>query len=140
MSSRNHSSAPLARAAMEIARSMETAIEGKAPEVRVDTDAATFRKIAAILHDLSGQISGCGGTECMGRPIDGVRFWVAQESLRAEQARVAKLSEENDRLKAALRSIADGDLEELRLARLFGEPTGMVHQLRDFAGRVLGNA
>jgi hypothetical protein len=140
MSTRNDSSAPLVLAAREIARSMEAAVEGKAAETRVDTDAATFRKIAAVLNGLSTHLSGCGGTECMGRPIDGVRFWVAQERLKAEQARVAMLSEENSRLKTALQSIADGDLEELRLARLFGEPVGIVHQVRDFAGRALGNA
>lgn len=140
MSRRNDSTAPLVQAAGEIARSMEKAVEGKAGETRVDTDAATFRKIAAILQDLGAHFAGCCGAECMGRPIDGMRFWVAQDRLQAEQARVAMLSRENERLKGALRLIADGDLEELRLAHLFGEPAGVVHQVRDFAGRALGNA
>jgi hypothetical protein len=140
MSSRNDSIAPLAQAAKDIARSMLTAVDGRADESRVDTDAATFRRIGAMLERLCSEVSECGDPECMCRPIDGIRFWVATDRLKAEQDKVMALREENLHLKAALKSIADGDFEELRLAHLFGETAGVAHHVRDFAGRALGNA
>jgi hypothetical protein len=140
MSIRKDKLAPLVSAAKGIAQSMATAVEGRTDESRVDTDAMTFRKIAIILEELCANVAGCEGRECMGRPIDGIRFWVTADQLKAEQDKAAMLSREVQRLKEALKSIADGDFEELRLARLFGETAGVAHHVRDFAGRALGNA
>lgn len=125
--------------ARQTAESMATAIANKPTHVEVKTDSATFGAIARMLVELSNHLSGCGGDECMGQSIDGLRLWVTQDRLTMEQARVAFLTEENQRLHGALRVIADGNLESMRMAQVLGETSSVVTELQAYAGTVLRN-
>ena len=66
-----------------------------AADSHVRVPIAQFRAIAAMLIDLADRVdTGCGA-DCMGRPIDGVRFWAPADLLAAERRRAERAEAEN---------------------------------------------
>lgn len=62
------------------------AVVGSADETAtVQMTVAQFRDLAGMMTQLADAASGCGGSDCMGAPVDGFRFWVAHPSLGTPQ-------------------------------------------------------
>lgn len=83
--------ATLARSARETAKGMAAATEGHPDTARVSVAAGQFRLIATMLAQLADDAARCSANGCMGRPIDGFRFWVPHEQFARVAAEVAEL-------------------------------------------------
>jgi hypothetical protein len=129
--------AALVEAAKKAARGMLASTEGKDGAAAVNTDVRTFRSLAAMLNTLSGEVAQCGGSDCMGRKIDGLRLWVTHDQLTVAQAEAETLRHEIYRLRAALRRIAEEDAEPMGLVALFDDASSVRHHFRGLAATAL---
>lgn len=78
----------LAASARTEAARMLAAVEGKeGVEVRLPVD--QFRRLAGLLAALGRSAGACGGCDCLGAPVDGVRLWVTREAGERRQADTA---------------------------------------------------
>lgn len=93
-------------AAAERAASTLTGSLGDKPdETPIETNAGSLRGLAAVIANLLAEVKACGGPDCMGRSINGVRLWATQDRLDQEIQRAADATERADRYAAALRTI-----------------------------------
>lgn len=123
----------LIAAAVETAAGLDRTVQvvqgGDAP---VRTTGATLKGLSGLLRCLSDEVSSCGGADCMGRKIEGLRLWVTMDQFNAVEAEAKALREERDRLTAALRQIADGTAIDVQ-DRFFGDAEGAMRSVRTFA-------
>lgn len=70
--------ATLAATAREEAARMLAASDGHDGHVRIPV--AQFRGLAHLLTALGRAAGACGGSECMGAPVNGVRLWVTRDA------------------------------------------------------------
>lgn len=65
------------------------AVHGKEPKTRIETDATTLLAIGEVMALMLEDLHACGGTQCMGRAIDGIKLWVTQNQFDAAHKRAA---------------------------------------------------
>lgn len=95
------------RAAETLARSMAD----KPADAPIETNAGSLRGLAEVIGALVGEANRCGGVDCMGRSIDGMKLWVTRDRFEEIESRAA-------RYEATLRAIAraaeaGGDMDML---------------------------
>lgn len=84
-------------------RAMETlrgSLADKPGDMTIETDVQSLQGLADVISRLLDEVLRCGGEECMGRSIDGVKLWVARDQYLA-------LEQLNERHTRALRAIAE---------------------------------
>lgn len=125
--------------ARRLANAVARSIGNVPDEAGVGARARVLRKLCGHLFALADEVGGCGSRDCMGRPIDGVRFWIPQDRHAIEVGRSERLAAENQRLRAALTAIAeDSHIEEDDwVGRVFGDPAARERHLRDIAASAL---
>ena len=92
----------LISAARDTARGMAEAVAGRGDDCTVTVKGGQFRFIATMLEKLADatRASTC---DCMGKPIDGIRFWVPQERFVLERERADRLANELVELRESIR-------------------------------------
>jgi hypothetical protein len=85
---------------MATSREMLATAEGKSDAERIAIDIRSFRGIAALLGAVAAESSGCGSSDCMGKMVDGIRFWVTKDQFDAVAQRAAVAENEVERLAA----------------------------------------
>ena len=70
--------ATLAATAREEAARMLAAAQGHDGHVRIPAE--QFRHLAHLLAALGRAAGACGGSECLGAPVDGVRLWMTRDA------------------------------------------------------------
>lgn len=70
--------AALARSARQEAAEMLAATEGRDGVVRMPVE--QFRQLAGLLAALGRSAGACGGSDCLGAPVDGIRLFVARDA------------------------------------------------------------
>ena len=74
--------ADLARAAREEAEKMlATTADAQGGQVRMPVE--QFRALAGLLAALGRSAGACGGSDCLGAPVDGIRLFVARDAAAA---------------------------------------------------------
>lgn len=107
------SAAGLMKTALDTSREMNAAAEGKDDGATVTIDIRSFRGLATLIAALANEGGRCGGEQCMGRALDGVRFWVAKDQLDAATERAARAEREAARLSAMLTNMKIYDDEAI---------------------------
>jgi len=79
----------LAAAARREAGRMVAAAEGQADDRHVRLTVGEFRRLAALLDTLGRAGTACGGGDCLGARVDGVKLWVTHDRLLSERAAAA---------------------------------------------------
>lgn len=67
-----------ATARAEAARMLAATDNNSGAQVRMPVE--QFRKLAGLLAALGNSAGACGGRDCMGAPVDGIRTWVTQDA------------------------------------------------------------
>lgn len=71
--------AELAAAARTEAERMLAATDGQdGTQVRMPVE--QFRRLAGLLAALGNSAGACGGRDCLGAPVNGIRTWVTREA------------------------------------------------------------
>lgn len=78
---------------------LRQSIADKPPETPIKTNAQSLDGLAGLIDALLADTADCGGSDCMGRSVDGVKMWVIRDRLDAAARRAG-------RYEAALRAIA----------------------------------
>jgi hypothetical protein len=97
----------LVSAARETSRGMAEAVAGREDDCTVTVKGGQFRFIATMLAQLADTAARGASCECMGRPIDGFRFWVPHDRFTHERERAERLAAEIADLKQTLRFTGD---------------------------------
>jgi hypothetical protein len=97
----------IARTAERTSRDMLGRVAGSDEATTVTIDVPSFRAIATMLGVMAAEALKCGGEDCMGRAVDGVRLWVTKDRFDQLSARARQNQDEVARL-----------AEELKLAEL----------------------
>lgn len=108
-SSATRHSTERAAQARRLAGSVLDHIKDAPDDAGVGAKARVLRAMCGHLDALAKETSQCCGADCMGRRTDGFSFWVPHAQLAAETARANGLHDENNRLRAALFVIAEGE-------------------------------
>jgi len=65
---------------------MTAAIHDQPEGAHVRLTVGEFRRLAALLDALGRAGSACGGGDCLGARVDGVKLWVTHDRLLSERA------------------------------------------------------
>lgn len=83
----------IVKAAERMSRDMIAKISGQDPNAALAIDVRSFRAIATLLGLVAADSSRCGGDDCMGRAVDGIRLWVTKDRLEQSECEVRRLTE-----------------------------------------------
>lgn len=81
----------ISKAALETGNGMIARTKGAPDHGTINVSAAHFRIIGQMLIRLSQNTSSVCGPACMGRPVDGLRFWVPMDQVAAERKRLQEM-------------------------------------------------
>ncbi|SEN60743.1 hypothetical protein SAMN05192583_3135 [Sphingomonas gellani] len=96
------------RAAETLGRS----VADKPDDAPIETNIASLRGLAEVMSSLVDDAHRCGGIDCMGRSVDGVKLWVTRDRFEALERQAVRYG-------AALAAIAQagetagGDMDML---------------------------
>jgi len=79
----------LAATARRESQRMAAATRGQADDRHVRLTVGEFRRLAALLDALGRAGTACGGGDCMGATVGGVKLWVTHDRLLSERAATA---------------------------------------------------
>jgi hypothetical protein len=73
----------------------------------IETDARSLRGLARVIVELLDETRLCGGIDCMGRMIDGHRFWVTNDRLDLQKKRTERAEDALRQIVTMIESGAD---------------------------------
>ena len=97
--------------ARRTSETLRASILEKPGDMTLETNVQSLQGLADVISFLTDETLRCGGEECMGRSIDGMKLWVTRD-------RYLELEERASRHASALRAIADAvgsDRDELAM-------------------------
>lgn len=140
MATNTSSVSPALSGALRASSTLARSLVGKADDSPIETDVRSLRGLAEVIDALVEEAKRCGGPDCMGRAVDGVKLWVTQDRLAIEAERSAAASARLARYEDALRTIGEVQLLDPGGLDMLVDWHGVALQLRDVAQRALASS
>jgi len=115
-------------------------VEAKEDVVPIATNAGSLRSVATVIDGLSEEVRRCGGDNCMGRAIDGMKLWVTQDRLTQALARADAATARVMMLEDALRRIAEAETASIGGYAMLRDWEAVVANHRQIAQAALSSA
>lgn len=135
----------LLEAAGRASSSLQQSIAAKPPGTPIETNVESLGGLSTLIDALLADASRCGGVDCLGRAIDGVKLWVTRDQFEAMGKRVVQSEERAarheahaSRYKATLRAIADAVQTQDEMDMLI-DWQGTTRAMANAARRVLAD-
>jgi hypothetical protein len=128
---------PLINVAQRALMALRGTVEEKSDQSAIETDVRSLRGVATVIEGLCTEVVKCGGEGCMGRAIDGIRLWVADDQYQQAKARAIEAEARAERLEAALRNIAEADAAALPEVAMFWDWQAAAQCLQQTARNAL---